>query len=180
MTPREHGDAVARLVSTYHRADDSVKEAGRAWYPSAAEHAAALGPNGAAVIAALSPRSAWAENVANARCVVLGECSTPLRAFRRNVERARALAAGAELDDVLGPAPKVRAFAAAIAGDPDAVVVDRHAYRAATGADYPTRGLGVAPYRAVAEVYRDAAGLVAETPRDLQAIIWVAQRGSSD
>ncbi len=145
----------------------------------------------AGVIAALSPRCQWSTNVAWASALVRaawsgGECprvhTTTMRA------QAWAIAQGAAPLDVLN-GPKVRAFWANIVGDTDAVTVDVWAVRAARGAR-PVRGangrlswaddgtVSAREYVAYADVYRRAAARLGVTPRECQAAVWVAVRGT--
>jgi hypothetical protein len=129
----------------------------------------------AAVLAALSPRVQWADNVHGAR-VLYGLAEGRLRAFCRQVRKARAIRAGADPDAVLR-GPKERAFWRAITGDVDSVTVDRWAYLAAMGEPSGRRGIPAPMYARLAAAYADAADLVGESPRDMQAIVWGIERG---
>lgn len=178
---------VRRLVAAYHGASAADHAAGARWYADAeaAARALAAGTDGAittdtaaGIIAALSPRMPWARNLRLAaeavdqhmsgRPITLGAMGTSIA----NVER---VLRGESLR-----APKIRAFAANIAGDTAAVTVDVWAARAATGDPMPD-GSNITPaqYRRIAAAYTEAAERVGITPRDLQATVWVAIRGSA-
>jgi hypothetical protein len=181
--------AARRLVAIYDAAPESTRRAGRGWYPAAYREAAAMMPadpaRAAAVIAALSPQVTWRANLRAARAIL----RDPYRAYGEgggipgyaaNLKKAAAIAAGAPYgrgpgDGFGGPAPKVRAFHAAICGDLDSVTLDVWAMRAAG------LGNGRAPagrqYAAGASAYRAAARRVGIPARDLQAIVWIQVRG---
>lgn len=155
----------------------------------------------AAVIATLSPRLRWGHNIADAAAMVraagrmrgdaLGELGTHGAAYaaaryafpdrirlaadilaapvargarRRAVERALR-------------GPKVRAFCAAIMGDGESVTLDVWAARAARGDWSWADNLTERRRRILTDAYRRAASMVGETPRDLQAIVWLQVRG---
>lgn len=177
-----------RLIDAYRGAPLAAIEDGRAWYPTAAREAARIARptdgidvvRAAAVIAALSPQVRWAQNVVAAERLIAargGLSDSTVPGFNANVAKARAIIRGGPLygpgDALGGEAPKVRAFWRAICGDPDSVVLDVWAMRAA-GLDGAPSG---ARYRKVAEMYRRAAAKVGEAPRDFQAIVWLATRG---
>jgi len=69
---------------------------------------------------------------------------------------------------------KTNAFAKAIAGDTDAVVVDVWMMRAAQmSTDSPTQG----QYRAISQAVVRVAGELGLTPRTAQALIWIVIKG---
>jgi len=75
--------------------------------------------------------------------------------------------------------PKTNAFARAIAGDRDAVVVDVWMCRAAgLGKDAPN----ATEYRAIADAIRTLAGTgaVCMAPATLQALLWIIVRGKAE
>jgi hypothetical protein len=80
----------------------------------------------------------------------------------------------------LGPdaarGPKVGPFARALCGDLDAVVIDRHSARLALG-DFRGDGVSARQSRIAAEAHRRAARVLKLSPRDLQALLWVAAVG---
>lgn len=177
---------VVRLVNTYRRAPESAEA--MAWYGNAynvARNLAAGSPYAvrqcAAVIAVLSPRMKWGQNVQAARDVIEAHArgvsveSVKCPAFGRNVRAAYRILDGGQF--VGGP--KTGAFYRAILGDPDAVTIDIWAWRAATGEDMP-QSVRVSERAAVDAAYRRAAYRLGVTPRDLQAIVWTAVRGSHE
>lgn len=95
-------------------------------------------------------------------------------------EKAERVLAG-DFDAVSGR--KIRAFWFALMGDPEAVVIDRWAYRAAVGeynGEFDARAMqkkGV--FEDVQEAYREAALEVGVVARDFQAALWVAVREPS-
>lgn len=176
------------ILATYQRASSADIATGRDWYPSAgrivraiAAEANACGVRSmppervASAVAALSPRNPWYWNIADAHAFALAAASDgPMptaTTFSANARRAWSMLRGDSGADWSTEAPKVRAFVRAIMGDADSVVVDVWAMRVATG------GLrdAVRPgeYAAVAGAYRDASGIVGESPCDLQAITWL-------
>ncbi|HSE45860.1 MAG TPA: hypothetical protein VLA89_11105, partial [Gemmatimonadales bacterium] len=132
---------------------------------------AGMGPvTAAALLAVLSPRAHWSVNVRWARRVArqpMARVSTP--ANRRKAWRIRL---GERPAAVLGGL-KVRAFWRAIAGDPEAAVIDVWMTRA-MGLPYP---LSDRQYSEAADAITRAAEIVGETTRDFQAIVWMQVRG---
>jgi hypothetical protein len=71
---------------------------------------------------------------------------------------------------------KTNAFARAIAGDPNAVVIDVWMMRAAMAhGDSPNK----TQYREISEAVRIVAAEFGLTPRTAQALIWIIVRGSA-
>jgi len=69
---------------------------------------------------------------------------------------------------------KVEAFAAALLGDTDAVVVDRHLIDAAgLGGTDRRRSISAAQRRRVADTVRSFAAVLGVTPRDLTTALWL-------
>jgi len=133
----------------------------------------------AAVLAITSPSVLWRRNCEVSRIIIaahlagiphsdLGLC----RNHRTVVSAYRAL--DGDLSAVSGP--KVTAFFAAIMGDPHAVTLDRHCFKAAIGVER----CGPVLRRSVDAAYRAAAAAVGVTPREMQATVWVAWRGSAE
>jgi hypothetical protein len=176
-------DYAASIRRAYAATTPADRETGRAWYPSAERIADAIAERTgtprdrvAAAIAALSPRNPWYWNVADAAAFADAasagaETRPTATTFNANADRAWAFVNGAA--DWKTTALKVRSFVANILGDTDAVTVDVWAIRVATdGAEHAVRN--DAQYREIADAYRTVAAEVGETPRDLQAITWVA------
>jgi thermostable 8-oxoguanine DNA glycosylase len=127
--------------------------------------------NGASVVSAFSPRERWTTNVAKAVAFSLGEEVTGLS---NNLKMAKA-------SIVLGfealRGRKTNAFARAIAGDEQAVVVDVWMMRASgIGVDNPNK----TQYTDISEAITTVASEFGLTPRTTQALIWIMVRGSAD
>jgi hypothetical protein len=73
---------------------------------------------------------------------------------------------------------KTNAFARAIAGDTDAVVIDVWMIRAA-GMD-ASKGVNKGDYNMLADTVRKIADEHGITPRTAQALIWIVKRGSAE
>lgn len=174
---------VKRIVATFDRATPADLEEGASWYPKAYGIASDLvlghevdsTEHGAALLAALSPRTDWARNVAGAVAMAYGnEAAGCLGA---NVERAeRVLRADEPVADLnrTGTAPKIEAFARNILGDVEVVTVDVWACRVANLDE--TRLSRKGAYEAVAHCYRLAARRRGVDPRTMQATTWVIAR----
>lgn len=182
------------LLTFYHEADDATREAGRRWYANAEREARELsrvaapgvGPVACAgILAALSPRAQWSVNVRWAREIVgasfkredpadalRGAQFCPAVSLPDARDKAWRIAHRQRPDAVLR-GPKVRAFWRAIAGDPDAAVLDVWMLRAmgVEGTISPKR------YTELEAALRQAASTTNETVRDFQAIVWMQIRG---
>ena len=168
------------ILAAYNGATPEQRKDGRAWYPLASDLCASIGRGSvaidrvASVISALSPRCQWSTNVVWARRVVdaatSGAPEPPAVSTRAN--RAKAWRAVHGEESVRGP--KTEAFVRAIVGDPSAVVVDVWAQRAA---GVERKDITPRQYAIIADAYTAAASVVGESPRDLQAIAWIAARG---
>lgn len=186
------------LLAVWDTADDHARTYGAEWYGAANAHAVALGARygfttaqAAGVIAALSPRVGWSDNLADAETILnwaqdardglpvadsrslAGGC----QGFHANVVKATEIVAIADPLAALN-GPKQRAFYANIMGDAVSVTVDVWATRAATrGARSAPRGAG--DYADISAAYRRAARAVGSTPRDFQAAVWLALRSAA-
>jgi hypothetical protein len=147
------------------------------WYHEAQEVAHEVARNldttlevGASVVSAFSPRERWASNIEKAVAFSLGH--TP-KGLGNNLKMAQAsLTAGFYALKGL----KTNAFARAIAGDSDAVVIDVWMMRAANmETDSPSQG----QYFALSLACRNVAKEFGLTPRTAQALIWIVVRGSA-
>ncbi len=176
-----HEAMVANILAAYRRATPAQVAAGDAWYPLAGDIVrgiadAAFMPVSrvALTLAALSPRNPWRWNVADAYHFVVaardGEARPSATTFGRNTEAAWKAAHG-DANPWKSSALKVRAFAACIAGDEHAVVVDTWATRVAT-AGSRDRVATDAEYRRIAAAYDEAAWLEYVSPSVMQAITW--------
>lgn len=167
-------DAFRALVL---RASMGEVEAASVWYRDAEEVAEEVARNlstslevGASIVAAFSPRERWSTNVAKAISFSLG---IDPKGLTNNLTMARnAMTEG--FDALKGL--KTNAFARAIAGDTDAVVIDVWMMRAA---GMPTDSPNVTQYRALSEAVREVANEFGLTPRTTQALIWIVIRGSA-
>jgi hypothetical protein len=124
---------------------------------------------GASVVSAFSPRERWSLNVAKAIAFSLGETVT---ALGNNIRMANA---SLELGFKALNGAKTNAFAKAIAGDENAVVIDVWMLRA-VGIEKksPTQ----AQYKVLADAVTATATMYGMTPRSMQALIWVIVRGN--
>jgi len=122
------------------------------------------------IVAAFSPRERWSVNVRKALDYAMGREPAGLR---NNVLMADAsLVHG--FDALKGP--KTNAFARAIAGDTDAVVIDVWMCRAVgLDRDDPT----IVQYREISAAVREVAAEYSITARTMQALIWIIVRGSA-
>jgi hypothetical protein len=159
---------------------------GLAWYDRAREEALSLAympgcasvEHAAGVIAALSPRVQWGENIVSARKMIraaaMNRPEPRTNGMLRNRRKAWRIAHGEDPELVLG-GPKVRAFFANIMGDREAVTIDVWAARAAEGCantNAPVRRR----YLLLAESYRRVARARGMHPRDVQAAVWTVHR----
>src|SRR5262245_188342 len=160
---RERARMRRNLRRLYYRVTESDRLAGLSWYPSAAAEAQTLADRHgydhrtiAACIAAISPQCNWNDNLRIARELVSGAPKISGGALPGNVRIAkRALADRAiAIDPYFQSAPKVCAFARNLSGDGEPVTVDSHAVQAALNDPLFRKGLKVAPYRIVADVYQ--------------------------
>ncbi len=199
---------VRRLIAAYRETSADDRAAGLKWYQRAEREAARIAesaPSGigpvraAAIIAALSPRTRWAENIRAAEdaCVAARRASgatadlfgpdaidaavwaaTESHGLSDPRRKAIRILRGERPADVLG-GPKVRAFFANITGDHRRVTVDVWAARAAFGR-WQTAIPAGRLYERLERAYQAAADACDVSPRDFQAAIWVATRGSAD
>ncbi len=156
----------------------SGMEAASVWYFEAQEVAEHVAENmgasleiGASIVSAFSPRNRWATNIAQALAFSQGK---PVSGLQNNLRMAEA----AKVDgfDAL-KGLKTNAFARAIAGDTDAVVIDVWMMRAAgMDTDSPNKS----QYLALSHAVRRAAADQGITPRTAQALIWIIVRGSAN
>lgn len=124
---------------------------------------------GATVVSAFSPRERWSVNVARAIQFSLGE---PVTCLKNNIVMANnALTMG--FDALKGM--KTNAFARAIAGDEQAVVIDVWMLRA-VGIEKKTPNQS--GYNELSEAVKVVAFEHGMTPRAMQALIWIIVRGS--
>jgi len=147
------------------------------WYHEAQEVAEDVAENlgvslevGASIVSAFSPRERWSSNVAKALAFSMGKPVSGLQNNYRMAESAMELG----FDALNGQ--KTNAFARAIAGDPNAVVIDVWMIRAA-GLD-ASKGVNKTQYNTLADSVRNVAKEFGITPRTAQALIWIVVRGN--
>jgi len=181
--------ATQRILNTWDAADAETRRLGAAWYPNARSMCAAMETprlqpgqvdRACGVVAALSPRCGWAQNLAWAARVLAAKrqrkgCPTVHTTAMR--EQAWRIAGGEDPLDVLN-GPKVRAFYRNLTGDSSAVTVDVWAARVATG-DPNCAGPGKS-YDDIAQAYRNAAGIRGVQPAIMQATCWIHIRGKAN
>ncbi len=147
------------------------------WYRDAEEVAEEVARNlntslevGASVVAAFSPRERWSINVAKAIEYSLG--GVP-KGLKNNVTMANnSVKHGFSALN----GQKTNAFARAIAGDQNAVVIDVWMMKAAhANVDSPNK----TTYNYLSQCVVDVAKEFGLTPRTAQALIWIVKRGSS-
>ncbi len=162
-------------------------QAAEQWYADAGSFAQSLPRHdwsfatACSVVSAFSPRVTWAQNKRKAMDYAHG--ITP-KGLRSHVAAAdRCVVDG--FDGLRGL--KTNAFARAIAGDGDAVVVDVWMCRAAglvwgdkskkagTLKDAPNKG----EYQAIADAVRTVAAEYSMSPAIMQAMIWIVVRGKA-
>lgn len=126
---------------------------------------------GATILSAFSPRERWARNVSNAVKFSFGE---PVVALGNNIRMANA---GLTLGFDALKGQKTNAFARAIAGNEEAVVIDVWMLRA-VGIEKKTPNQS--QYRELANAVRTAGAKHGLTPRTAQALIWIVVRGTGE
>ena len=145
------------------------------WYRDAEEVAEDVARNldttlevGASIVAAFSPRERWSTNVSKAIAYSMGQRP---KGLQNNLTMAdNAMVKG--FDALNGQ--KTNAFARAIAGDTDAVVIDVWMMRAA---QMPTDSPNKSQYNECANAVRVIADEFGITARTTQALIWIIIRG---
>lgn len=187
LTPiaNDQGQATRRLVRLFADATDDELAYGLTWYVNAHETARTLALEAgvstevaAGVLAALSPRSDWPQNVKRARQLLTTGDTYGLTNGR---DKAKAMLAGTDPVDVLS-GPKTRSFYDNLR-DPlnsEAVTIDAHAFDAAAGMVTDDRTRKVlerkGEYDRVADMYRSAARHLGVAPHVVQAVVWVVWR----
>lgn len=192
-----HRTMVKRILATFDRATAGEILAGAEWYKAAGRIAQDMSDQTgqpldvcAVVIAKLSPQTRWAENVAAAWQLLETDTRAP-GMLGENYRQARAAITAGDPLATFGPgAPKTYAFALAILGDDESVVIDVWAARVALqGGKYRFRdgeGDTVATilkrtgvYGDIARAYRAAARCRGVSPCCMQATVWTVVRGSA-
>ncbi len=180
------------LAAWYHKASPKQRKDGHTWYQDAHRFARGLSrttgldfPRVVGVIAALSPRCAWSENVHAALTLVrTGRLPKGTPVLPLNVTKAREILAGKPPLDVLRGA-KVLAFYDNILSPKTSqhVTVDIHAARAAYNKTTLSKAEESRVFRVqgnieLQQAYKRTAKRLRLRPHKLQAIIWLAVRDS--
>lgn len=173
--------AVESLVALYREATDAQRERGRQWYPLYLRHCHRIARETAtplrrvvATAAITSPDAQLRTNVGWARTACETRGAAAVGRYPNTMrERYGPVLRGDVRPSDACTGEKVRNFYRAILGDPDAVVLDRWALRAA---GHPRDTATPVQYRRIADEYRAAAAIVGESPRDFQAVIWTVLR----
>jgi len=160
------------LESTFGQVEQAA-----VWYMEAEKVAQEVAENldttlevGASVVSAFSPRERWTSNVEKAIAFSLGQKVTGLSNNLKMAEASLHLG----FDALKGP--KTNAFARAIAGDQNAVVIDVWMMRAAKmEKDNPNKG----QYIELSQAVKRVSAQYEMTPRTCQALIWILVRGSA-
>ena len=187
-TDMHHASNIAsRYVALYNNAVDNFRDRAATatlfdlkdaeqWYADAGSFAQSLPRHdwsfatACSVVSAFSPRVTWAQNKRKAMDYAHGITPKGLKAHVAAADRC--VVDG--FDGLRGL--KTNAFARAIAGDGNAVVVDVWMCRAARlGKDAPNKG----EYNAIAEAVRTVAAEYGMTPAMMQAMIWIVVRGKA-
>jgi hypothetical protein len=184
---------VKRIIDCYKRSTSLDRAQGESWYQRAFDYAQHIHPNamtGAGVIAALSPNLRWSVNQDAAKLMcdaaLNGDQMPDAPGYPLNRVKAWRIANGdyqfSPLE-LLSQSPghfKVNNFFRNIMGDSHVVTVDRWAARIADGAEHLDSVSGKT-YIGIERAYQYAANEIRSvTPRDLQAITWVANRESAE
>ena len=166
-----------------------IKRAGT-WYCDAnafAESLCTIAPSwtlevSASVVSAFSPRVTWALNKRKAAEYAMGQRPAGLRSALDAADRCQREG----YDGLRGP--KTNAFARAIGGDTDAVVVDIWMCRAA-GLTYGPKSKyagqakdapSITEYRGIAAAVRTVADAWNMPAADMQALLWIIIRGKAE
>ena len=166
--------------------DDMLRQ-GAEWYPKAWNECQQISKahgisaqRAAAVMAVTSPRARWSKNLQATRAIV-EDSFRPVYKRRANYgiltkNGAKGLAVMSEhFYSRLVTGPKVSAFYANIVGRTDLVTVDSLMSKAAGyGSDVSPKIRGE-----VTEACENLATVFDTNPRDMQAAIWIAYRGSA-
>lgn len=165
--------------------DDAI-DFGRVWYPLAWNHCSDIGREHnvapkrvAAVMAVTSPRARWGVNLEATRRIVADVANNDYQGksygvLRRNETKAIRIMTGRYYSNVV-VGPKVSAFYDAICGDVESVTVDSIMSQAAGYSSDVSPRIREEVTTACWQI-ADVFGL---SPRDAQASVWVAARGSA-
>lgn len=177
-----HDAMVRNILSLYRLSTNEDVERGASWYPNNtallrewAAHFKRPLANVACIVAAVSVQCEWSRNLIIADDILHGHPPSIGGAIRRFVDVAERIRDDRATDtaDYFKQGPKVRSFAANLAGNYEVVTVDTHAAQIAAGC--PTKDIRVDTwkrYEPVARAYVDAAHTAGLPPAYLQGITW--------
>lgn len=155
-----------------------IIEAASVWYSEAQEVAEDVAENlsvdlerGASVVSSFSPRERWSTNVSKALAFSMGK---PVVGLSNNLNMARN---SVRLGFAALNGQKTNAFARAIAGDANAVVIDTWMIKAA-GMD-SSKGVNKTQYNQLSNDLTRVAKEIGVSPRTAQAAIWIIIRGGN-
>lgn len=181
-----------RLLRKYDAADTDTLLAGINWYPRATAICQHLADGSGfsleqvtAIMAVLSPRLHWSDNVRDTELVIDvatdPEASYPVfRALGANVEKAWLICNGASPESVVS-GPKVEQFWRNLQGDQDALTLDEHAVSAAGMSFSGNSGyLRVKDRATLQKAYARAARKRDVSTAVMQATVWIVQRGAAN
>lgn len=177
-----------RILRLYDAATPENREAS-AWYGRGRSHVRRMARDhgvteraAAGVVAAISPRLQWSQNLQYADDILAFAASgiriakPQVPVFRQNRDKAWRIALGEYPLSVLG-GMKTRSFYRNLTGNLEAVTVDVWAGRAA---GLTAAAISDSEYAIIAEAYIEAARLRGIMPAEMQAVVWVEVRGRSD
>jgi hypothetical protein len=176
--------ATERILETLERATDEQLRAGAEWYADGyrlAEFMAEGTPYTVnqvlGVLAAISPRMPWKQNVKLAGEIVRARGTLERGCLFTNLRKANRILAGADPWEEL-TSQKVRAFFECFLtrGQTDIVCVDRHALAISFGFEITDTRMNEKTYNRIAEEYRAAAREAGMPAAILQATTWVVWR----
>lgn len=165
----------------YRTATLDQKAAGWSWYNDAQATTRCMADSTghersvcAGVIAALSPRNRWANNVSQAWDMLEGK---EVRGLSVSIRKAERIIQGKPIGEVLGKGWKTAAFFANISGDESMVTVDVWAARAVGCGNVDLSN--ERNYGDISAAYQFAAAEAGITPAQMQATVWIVVRGSA-
>jgi hypothetical protein len=166
-----------QFLKLAYSATNSQLQDALSWYDSAnnvarivSDNLAIPIENGAAIVAALSPRMHWSRNIKLAIDYSLGIPINVMTMLKTMADNAREHG----IDSLNGS--KTRNFALAISGDDSAIVVDTWILKAIK---YPKKSITPKQYGIVADAMADCADTIGLAPRDCQALVWIVIRGKA-
>lgn len=168
---------LSRGRSIYGQSSEACRQEGRAWYPLARRQCERIATRSGRTLesviyacAALSPLQPWETCLAMTADMSARSTFSNPGTFTKFAMKAWECL-GNDLGALSGP--KVTSFAMAISGDLEAIVVDRWIFRAL---GHHRDGATVGQYERMCEAIRRIARETEESPRSVQAILWVAVR----